>query len=101
MIGNKEIALSLFDFQSKFSMEQDCLDYLSELRWQDGYKCKKCGYRSHCRGIKKRDRQCCRCRYLESPTADTLFPKVKFPLVKAFYAVYFISTNYGAVQEIG
>jgi hypothetical protein len=30
---------------------------------------------------------------LESPTAGTLFHRVKFPLLKAFYAVFFISTN--------
>ncbi len=39
------------------------------------------------------DRQCTKCRYLESPTAGTLFHKVKFPLVKAFHIVYFVSTN--------
>lgn len=93
MVGTKEIELSLFDFQSNFIIEEDCLDYLSDLKWRDGYKCKKCGYGSYCKGIKDHDRQCCRCRYLESPTAGTLFHKVKFPLVKAFYAVYFISTN--------
>jgi hypothetical protein len=33
------------------------------------------------------------CRYVESPTAQTLFHKVKFDLLKAFYIVYFVSTN--------
>lgn len=93
MVGNKEKELSLFDFQSKFRYERDCLEYLSALKWQEGYKCRKCGYDRYCQGIKAHDRQCSRCRYLESPTAGTLFHKVKFPLVKAFYAVYFISTN--------
>jgi hypothetical protein len=32
-------------------------------------------------------------RYVESPTAQTLFHKVKFDLLKAFYIVYFVSTN--------
>lgn len=93
MVGNKERDLSLFDFQSRFSSERDCLAYLSDLKWKDGYKCRKCGYIGYCKGIKEHDRQCCRCNYLESPTAGTLFHKVKFSLVKAFYAVYFISTN--------
>lgn len=30
---------------------------------------------------------------MESPTAGTLFHKIKFPLLKAFYIVYFASTN--------
>lgn len=93
MVGDKEKDLSLFEFQSKFSSDRDCLEYLSEVKWKEGFKCKKCGYCRYCRGVKEHDRQCSRCNYLESPTAGTLFHRVKFPLVKAFYAVYFISTN--------
>jgi len=38
-------------------------------------------------------RQCTSCRYDESPTANTLFHKIKFDILKAFYIVYFVSTN--------
>ena len=38
-------------------------------------------------------RQCTSCRYVESPTAGTLFHQVRFDLVKAFWIVYFVSTN--------
>lgn len=93
MIGNKEIDLTLFDFQNSFSTENDCLEYLANEKWQDGYVCKKCSNTSYCKGIKDLDRQCTKCRYLESPTAGTLFHKIKFPLVKALHIVYFISTN--------
>ena len=93
MIGNSTTPLSLFEFQSKFSTERDCLEYLSELKWKEGFKCRKCSHTKYCKGIKEFDRQCTKCRYLESPTAGTLFHKVKFPLVKAFYIVYFVSTN--------
>lgn len=93
MVGDKEKDLSLFEFQSRFSSDRDCLEYLSEVKWKEGFKCKKCGYCRYCRGVKEYDRQCSRCNYLESPTAGTLFHRVKFSLVKAFYAVYFISTN--------
>jgi hypothetical protein len=93
MIGNKENDLTLFDFQNSFSTENDCLEYLANEKWKDGYVCKKCSNASYCKGIKDLDRQCTKCRYLESPTAGTLFHKIKFPLVKAFHIVYFISTN--------
>ena len=93
MIGNKENDLTLFDFQNSFSTENDCLEYLANDKWKDGYVCKKCSNTSYCKGIKDLDRQCTKCRYLESPTAGTLFHKIKFPLVKAFHIVYFISTN--------
>jgi hypothetical protein len=93
MVGNVNSDLSLFEFQQKFSTEKDCLVYLSELKWKTGYKCKKCSHTHYCKGIKEFDRQCTKCRHLESPTAGTLFHKVKFPLLKAFYIVYFVSTN--------
>jgi hypothetical protein len=44
-------------------------------------------------GKATQSRQCTCCRYVESPTAQTLFHKVKFDLLKAFYIVYFVSTN--------
>ncbi|MFK5972396.1 MAG: hypothetical protein QM485_03865 [Flavobacteriaceae bacterium] len=38
-------------------------------------------------------RQCFRSNYTEFPTAGTLFHKVKFGLLKAFFIVYFVSAN--------
>lgn len=92
-ISNSSNDLSLFDFQAKFQIEKDCLEYLALAKWAEGFVCKKCSHNHYCKGIKELDRQCSSCNYLESPTAGTLFHKVKFPLVKAFYIVYFISTN--------
>jgi hypothetical protein len=40
MIANKEIDLSLFDFQTHFSTEKDCLEYLSTLKWEAGFEYK-------------------------------------------------------------
>jgi len=86
-------SLSLFEFQERFGTKEDCLRYLVELKWGDGYRCSKCGHTHYCDGGAKMSRQCTSCRYVESPTAGTLFHKVKFDLVKAFYIVYFVSTN--------
>jgi len=41
----------------------------------------------------RQTRQCTKCGYQATPTSGTLFHKVKFPLLKAFYIVYFMSTN--------
>lgn len=93
MVGNSEKDLSLFDFQTKFSTGKYCLEHLTEVKWKEAYKCKKCAHTHYCKGINELDRQCTKCNYLESPTAGTLFHGIKFPLLKAFYMVYFISTN--------
>lgn len=86
-------SLSLFEFQSKFDTDEKCLAYLAELKWKDGYKCTKCNNTNYCAGKSPYSRQCTKCRYIESPTAGTLFHMVKFSLLKAFYIVYFVSTN--------
>lgn len=85
-------SLSIFEFQQKFPDDRSCLIYLSELKWADGYKCSKCGYGKYCNGTKEYVRQCTRCNHLDSVTSGNLFHKVKFPILKAFYIVYYIST---------
>jgi len=86
-------SLSLFEFQDRFKDSEDCLKYLASIKWSEGYTCRKCGHTHYCTGKAKHSRQCTSCRYTESPTAQTLFHMVKFDLVKAFYIVYFVSTN--------
>jgi len=39
----------------------------------------------------KYDRQCIRCNRTVYPTSQTLFHKLKFPILKAFYIVYYVS----------
>ena len=86
-------SLSLFGFRDKFPDADSCLAYLAKLKWADGYNCRKCEHEKSCEGMSPYSRQCTRCNYTESPTANTLFHKVKFDLLKAFYIVYFVSTN--------
>lgn len=86
-------SLSLFEFQKRFSSKENCLSYLAELKWGDGFQCRKCGHTNSCNGVPQGSRQCTSCNYTESPTANTLFHQVKFDLVKAFHIVYFVATN--------
>jgi len=86
-------SMSIFEFQERFPDERSCYAYLSELKWANGYKCPKCGNTKYCRGIKEFDRQCTKCCHIESPTSGTLFHKVKFSILKAFWIVYYVSTN--------
>lgn len=86
-------SLSLFDFQQLFPDDESCLKFLSTQKWKNGYHCHRCKHKTYCHSAKKHDRRCTKCGYIESPTANTLFHKVKFSLVKAFTIVYFVSTN--------
>lgn len=86
-------SLSLFEFQELFSTKEDCLAHLADLKWANGFRCRKCKHGNSCNGVPEGSRQCTKCNYTESPTANTLFHMVKFDLVKAFYIVYFVATN--------
>lgn len=92
-------SLSIFEFQKRFPDDRSCYEYLADMKWKDGYFCKKCNHNHYCKGINEFDRQCTKCGRLESPKAGTLFHKCKFSLLKAFYIVYYVSTDKNGVSS--
>ncbi|GAA5221246.1 IS1595-like element ISSod11 family transposase [Membranihabitans marinus] len=86
-------SLSIEDFYKRFPNSKSCLNYLAHQKWASGFTCKHCGHHRYCSGGKPHIRQCSKCRYKESATANTLFHKVKFDLLKAFNIVYLIATS--------
>ena len=86
-------SLTLLEFQRQFPDDKSCYDYLAEMKWPDGFKCDRCAHTHYCKGKLDRTRQCTKCGYQATPTSNTLFHKVKFPILKALYIVYFVATN--------
>lgn len=80
-------------FHQRFTTEADCLEYLSLMKWEKGYSCKRCANSTYCSGKRPFNRRCTKCRYDESPTAGTMFDKVKFSILKAFHIVFKIATK--------
>lgn len=83
---------NLLDFSAQFKTDENCKSYLAEIKWVDGYKCRKC---SHTAAQIRKDfsRTCNQCSNTESTTADTLFHKVKFGLRKAFFICFEMATS--------
>ena len=82
----------VIEFSRTFQTELDCKRYLAELKWKDGFTCRKCGHQdSQIR--KDHARTCNKCSDTESAGAETLFHKVKFGLVKAFYICFEMSNG--------
>ncbi len=86
-------SLTIFEFQEQFPDNDSCQTYLAEMKWPDGFKCEKCGHSRYCAGKLAHTRQCTKCKYQATPTSGTLFHKVKFPLLKAFYIVFYMCTS--------
>lgn len=83
---------NLIDFVDRFDSDESCKKYLSNLKWADSYQCKRCGHGKYT----KKDRYsrvCTKCKHIESPTANTLFHKVKFGLRKAFMIAFEMSAT--------
>jgi hypothetical protein len=80
-------------FIKQFHDSRSCHAYLSEQKWGRGYLCRKCGHEASEKGKKALHRRCQKCLYDESPTAHTIFHKLKFPIEHAFAMVYLLSNK--------
>lgn len=85
--------LSQQQVEEMYQNDDACMKYLSELKWADGFTCRKCGNDNFCEGKMPHSRRCTRCKNEESATANTLFHNVKFPVSKAFYITYTVCKN--------
>jgi DNA-directed RNA polymerase subunit RPC12/RpoP len=83
---------NFMEFTIAFPNDEVCREYLCEQKWKGGFECRKCGHRVAIKGRTWYYKKCQKCRFDESCTAHTLFHKLKFPLVKAFWIIYQLST---------
>ncbi len=79
---DKELLNELFNDDDK------CLEFLANLKWENGFVCRKCGNTNYCSGKSAFSRRCTKCKSEESATAETFFHNCKFPISKAFYIAY-------------
>lgn len=86
--------------RAQFSSEDSCKQYLAKLKWAEGFHCPKCGHDKYYKGIRTYDRKCQRCSHNDSPTAGTLFHKLKFSLVKAFEIIYWLSQSKKGMSSV-
>lgn len=92
--------LSREEFNTRFSTEKGCYKFLSDLKWESGYKCSRCESEIYIKGKQHHNRRCSKCGYDESPTSGTLFHNLKFGILKAFEMVYEISTSKKGLSSI-
>ena len=71
-----------------FNSDEKCYEFLADLKWSDGFICRKCGNTNHCPGKTPYSKRCTKCKTEESSTAGTIFHNCKFPVSKAFYIAY-------------
>ncbi len=89
------------EFKKIFPNEEACYTYLADLKWKSGYSCKFCNSDRFVLINKPivQSRRCVSCRKVESPTANTIFHNLKFPVEKAFYILFLVSTGQKITYE--
>ena len=83
---------NLLKFTEYFSSEDKCYEYLAQIKWSNGFVCKKCGH-THYVERDKHSRMCSKCKTIESPTSGTLLHKLKFSIRKAFMIMFEMATS--------
>ncbi len=90
---NLLVHLKPLEFESVFSSDEKCLEFLANEKWKDGYTCRKCGHTNFCKGKTPHSRRCTRCKHDESATAHTIFHRCKIDLTEAFKIAYLVCSK--------
>jgi transposase-like protein len=91
---------SMMDLMDMFPSEEACLEYLTLVRWPDGYRCLRCSSASHWK--KARGLFHCRdCGYEGSVTRGTLFQDTHKPLRLWFQAIWYVVNQKNGVSALG
>ncbi|MBI9038720.1 MAG: transposase [Bacteroidales bacterium] len=82
--------ISQEEFNKRFSVNEKCLELLSEQKWKDGFVCRKCGHTNFCKGKAPYSRRCTKCKHEESASSHTIFHQCKIPIHEAFEIAYLV-----------
>lgn len=85
--------VSLEEFKNNYPDELSCHKYIADLKWAKTYTCRKCKNTTFIEGKLHFSHRCNKCWYDETPTNGTVFHKLKFPIEKAFYLLYLVTSQ--------
>ena len=88
------------EFEKMFTTEEQCLDYLREFRFPEGYSCRKCKH-NECWLNKRGIMVCKSCRDELSITSGTIFHRSKLPLVVILRALWWMVAQKDGVSAVG
>jgi hypothetical protein len=91
--------LSFEEFSAKYSDQESCNKFLSELKWANGFSCIKCSNLTYHNGRAPYSRRCTKCGYEESVLFNTIFQNNRIPINKAFYVVYLMYSTKGTISS--
>jgi transposase-like protein len=89
------------DFHRKYPDESSCIKALADLRWPNGFHCRKCGNdRAYHLTARPKIYECTTCGEQHSVTEGTVFEKTKTPLQKWFFAAFLMARDKRGVSAM-
>lgn len=77
------------EFLAQFKSEDDCWDYIFQMRWPDGYICSKCKSNKYWL-TQEKIIHCSSCGYETAVTRGTIFHKTRKPLLLWFHIMWWV-----------
>jgi len=87
------------EFSKIYPDKESCYEFLAELKWANGYHCRKCSNDHYFSGHILHSRRCSKCGYEESVTTYTIFHNTRIPINKAFYMIFLIYSSKGKISS--
>ncbi len=87
------------EFSKIYPDNETCFKFLSDLKWEKGYACRKCDNTHYGHGHLPYSRRCSKCGYEESVIAYTLLQNTRIPINKAFYIIFLIYSTNGKISS--
>lgn len=91
---------TLMEFESRFSTEKECREYLFQIRWPDGFRCPRCEGTEYW-PVRSILLQCVDCGYQASLTVGTIFQGTHLPLTVWFRAMWWVTSQKNGASALG
>ena len=87
------------EFSRIYPDRETCFKFLSDLKWDEGYACRKCANTHYGHGHLPYSRRCSKCGYEESVIAYTILQNTRIPINKAFYMIFLMYSTKGKISS--
>lgn len=91
---------TLLQLEQRFATDQQCRDYLTAVRWPDGFVCPDCGGRKAWPAGRGR-LICAACRHQATVTAGTIFQDRRLPLRLWCRAIWQVTSQKNGASALG
>ncbi len=99
--GGVDYPRNFNEFESFFVNEAACREYVTKIRWPNGFMCPQCGSNAKPWKTSRGYFHCQSCHQTASVTAGTMFERTKFPLKTWFLAIWFVTSQKNGANALG